>query len=442
MAREGKARWITALAGAAALAALAAAGWHSLRGPRGPERIVLVVIDTLRRDHVSAYGAKIPTPNLDALAARGQLFENAVASFHQTSMSMAAMFTGRTPSIETGTPGETLPWNGSNWCGMARFRSGDDDPCLPRSLSTLAERLREAGYWTIGVASNQFLYEPSGFGRGFDDWTEVDERKPTTGRASRVGVAKPWRSRHWTAVQRGVEKALARRPTDRFFLYVHYVDVHDWRFQKISYAEAVQVMDEAVGRLVATLEAEKLLDGAVVVLTSDHGERLGEVHGMPGEVPNSFGHYGNPSWEEQLRVPLVVAPAVFEDTKRLVRTQDLYSLVLEIAGLPPAPAADTRADELFVGELRYRTYREGRYKTTLRRDSGRAFLYDLEADPAEQHDLSEGQALRVLAHRNRINELTRSLAAAAAPRRELSEEEKARLRALGYLEEEEERGAE
>jgi len=71
----------------------------------------------------------------------------------------------------------------------------------------------------------------------------------------------------------------------------------------------------------------------------------------------------------------------------------------------------------------------------VRRSTGRAFLYDLEADPEEQHDLAESNALRVLAHRNRMNELTRSLAAAPAPRRELSDEEKERLRALGYLEE-------
>ncbi len=435
MARQGKARWIGVAAGAAALSAVAAAGWLGVQGRRGPERIVFVVIDTLRRDHVSAYGGEVATPNLDALAARGQLFENAVASFHQTSMSMAAMFTGRTPSIETGTPGETLPWNGSTWCGMARFRSGEGDLCVPRALATLAERLREAGIWTIGVASNQFLYEPSGFGRGFDDWTEVDERKPATGQASRVGVENPWRSRHWTSVNRGVARALARRPSERFFLYVHYVDVHDWRFQKMSYADAVRVADEALGSLLGALEAQGLLDDAVVVVTSDHGERLGEAHGIPGEVANSYGHYGNPSWEEELRVPLIVAPPVFADAKRLVRTQDFYRLVLEIAGLAPEPAADTRADELFVGELHYRTYREGRFKTTVQRSTGRAFLYDLESDPGEQHNLAGSSALRVLAHRNRLNELTRALAAAPAPRRELSEEERERLRALGYLEE-------
>jgi arylsulfatase A-like enzyme len=435
VARGGRRR--VAAGCAAALLALAAAAAAGCSRARGPERIVFVVVDTLRRDHVGAYGGAVPTPQMDALAARGQVFENAVASFHQTSMSMAAMFTGRTPSIETGTPGETLPWNGSTWCGMARFASGDGEPCLPRSLPTLAERLREAGYWTIGVASNQFLYEPAGFGRGFDDWSEVDRRKPVAGPASRVGVTDPHKSRYWRAVNRDVEAALARRASDRFFLYVHYVDVHDYRFQKRTYAEAVAVMDAAFGKLMELLSAQGLLDGAVVVLTSDHGERLGEAHGIPGEVPNSYGHYGNPSWQEMLRVPLIVAPPVFGDTRRLLRTQDLWALVQQIAGLDAEAAPDTRPGELFVGELNYRTYREGRWKTTLRRSDGRAFLYDLESDPGEQRDVAAANALQVHTHRLRINELSRELAGSAAPARELTDEEKLRLRALGYLDEDE-----
>lgn len=431
------ARWKLVAIAAAAVAVAAGATWLGRLRARGPERIVLIVVDTLRRDHLSPYGSAVATPNVAALAARGQVFENAVSSFHQTSMSMAAMFTGRTPSIETGDPRQALPWNGSTWCGMARFDSGAGDLCLPRSLPTLAERLRAAGYWTIGVTSNQFLYEPSGFSRGFDDWSQVDERKPTVGPASRRDVPDPGRSRTWASVNRAVDAALGRRPSDRFFLYVHYLDVHDYRFAKRSYAEAVAVMDQALGRLLAKLEKAGLLDGAVVVLTADHGERLGEAHGIPGEVPNSYGHYGNPSWQELLRIPLVVAPPVFADTQRFVRTQDLFQLVQQIARLGTEPAADTRPDELFVGELFFRTYRQGRWKATLRRNDGRAFLYDLEADPHEQHDLAASEPLRVHAFRTRINELSRDLAAAANVQRELSESEKERLRSLGYLDEKE-----
>jgi arylsulfatase A-like enzyme len=398
---------------------------------------VLVVVDTLRSDHLSVYGGRVATPHVAALAARGQVFENAFASFHQTSMSMAAMFTGRTPSIESGKPTAALEWSSATWCGLVRFSSGEPgETCIPRSVPTLAERLREAGYWTAGVASNQFLYEPSGFGRGFDDWTEVDERLPVAGLPSRKGIADPHRSRYWRTVNQAAFDAVDRSPRERAFLYVHYIDVHDYRFQNQSYAQAVAVMDRAFGALMEGLEARGFLRDAVVVFTSDHGERLGEDHRFPGELPENFGHFGNPSFDEVLRIPLIVAPAVFEDSSRFLRTQDLYGLVLEIAGIPAAAHADVEPDELFVGELNYRTYRKGRWKTTIRRRDGRAFLYDLETDPHEREDVSSDRPLRVLAHRNRVNELTRSLQWQRPVPRGLSDDDRERLRALGYLEDE------
>ncbi|MBW1685097.1 MAG: sulfatase [Deltaproteobacteria bacterium] len=407
-------------------------------GPSPPERIVLIVVDTLRRDHLSVYGSEVETPNIDALAARGQVFENLIASFHQTSMSMAAMFTGRTPSIESGDPREPLAWNSSTWCGLARFASrAPGETCIPRAVPTLAERLREAGYRTIGVASNQFLYEPSGFGRGFDDWTEVDRRKPVPGPRSREGIADPARSRYWRVVNQSVFEALERGLRRWTFLYVHYLDVHDHLFYpQRSYAESVVLMDRAIGHLFEGLEERGFLEDAVVILTSDHGERLGEDHSFPGEFPDSGGHYGNPSFEELLRVPLIVAPPVFEDTSRFLRTQDVFYLIQEIAGLAPERAVDTHPGELFVGELLFRTYRKDRWKSTIRRSDGEAFLYDLETDPEERNDLSQQKRLLVLSHRTRLNQLTQELRAESAPQAELSEEDKERLRILGYLDDE------
>ena len=118
-----------------------------------PERIVLIVVDTLRADFASCCGARPETPVIDALAARGQRFERAVGSFHQTTMSMGALFTGRTPSFLV-TDGGDMAINGRTWCGMARFAEPGDPGCLPRSLRTLPQRLRKAGYETLGVVSN------------------------------------------------------------------------------------------------------------------------------------------------------------------------------------------------------------------------------------------------------------------------------------------------
>ena len=73
-----------------------AAGCNAIELPwesASPDRIVLIVIDTLRQDYVSAYGARDPTPNIDALAAGGQLFPNVVSSSYQTTMSMSSLFT-------------------------------------------------------------------------------------------------------------------------------------------------------------------------------------------------------------------------------------------------------------------------------------------------------------------------------------------------------------
>ena len=405
-------------------------------GPRSqapPKRLILIVIDTLRRDHLGVYGAPAPTPNIDALAARGQHFLNVVSSFHQTSMSMASLFTGRTPSVEAGD-GRTLSWNGHTWCGLARLaQAPGSDPCIPPNVPTLAEALRDAGWWTIGVASNQFLYEPSGFARGFDDWVEVDDRPPIAGAASRRNLVDARHSRTWQPVNRAVTLALNRRKSDHFFLYVHYIDVHDYHFEKLTYAAAVQVMDKGVGNLLEKLEAASLLEDAVVVLTSDHGERLGELHNFEGELPNTFGHFGNPSFQELLRIPLIVAPARFDHPGQFLRSQDLFHLLLEIAGVERERAHDVEPDELFVGELQYRTYRQGRWKSLVRRADGRHFLYDIEEDPLERQDLGVKFPTVTAAHDKRIEELTRSLAATRVPQRELSESERERLRTLGYL---------
>jgi arylsulfatase A-like enzyme len=398
-----------------------------------PERIVLIVVDTLRRDHVSAYGAEYPTPAIDAIAARGQVFERYLAAFYQTSMSMAALFTGRVPSIESGDPRDPLPWNGSTWCGLARFA---DEPseleCIPASLSTLAERLREAGYWTMGVFSNYLLFEPSGFARGFDDSVELGRRAPSTTKEVLANRRAYWSSRRGESVQSAVETLVERRPRDRFFLYVHYMDVHDYWLRGLSYAEGVALSDEAVGRLMDHLGSSGLLDDAVVILTSDHGQTLGEVHPTrPGPS-----HTGNPSYQELLRVPLVVAPPVFEDTGSVLRTHDLYYRILEIADAGvERPASPLAAGELFTTESSYRTFQKGRWKSTEHRGNGDYQLFDLEDDPGEQRNVSREHPGVAREHRHRMEHLGRALASPHTPsQRGLSARDRERLEALGYLE--------
>lgn len=411
-----------------------------------PERIVLIVIDTLRRDYVGAYGGSVATPHIDRLAERGQRFDLMSAAFHQTSMSMGSLFTGRTPSIESRDAKQTLGWNGTTWCGLSRFATpGADEACVPDALPTLAEDLRAAGYWTAGIASSEFLYRPSGFDAGFDEWVELGREggnweaariavpDPGTGAAEPRGVIRDYPLVPGTRVNAAVRDVLRDRPGDRFYLYVHYMDVHDYEFRRIPYAAAVARADAAVGELVADLEAARLLEGTTIVLTSDHGERLREEHPLKGGAL----HLGNPSFEEVLAVPLVVAPAapvLSGRERRAVRTQDLRGWIGEIAGLPAGETADTPPGELFVGEVHFRTFRKGRFKSAMRRSDGHFYLFDLETDPGEARDVADAHPDIVRAHLVRTSELARGMRTTHETREGLTGRERERLRLLGYIE--------
>jgi arylsulfatase A-like enzyme len=396
------------------------------------------VIDTLRRDRLSCYGGERRTPNIDALAAQGQRFEAAFASFHQTSMSMASLFTGRTPSIESGTLGEPLDWNGRNWCGLRRFAGGSETPaCVPAALPTLAERLREAGYHTIGIASNALLFRPAGFERGFDLWSEVGAGPDVPpARLSNAAL------RAAPQVNAAAAAALEARASDRFFLYVHYMDVHDYQptaelvLRETGsrlpqpYAGGVARTDRAVGALLAHLASLGLTEDLVIFLTSDHGERLGEDHLLPGHDA----HDGNPSFEELLRIPLIVSPPVFPDPTRFTRTEDLHHMILRLAGAVPDRAPELAPGEMFTSEARFQTYREGRFKSFRDRAGGTLRLVDLREDPGETRDVAERHPDVARDHGERLDALTRELAAKDAPPSALTEQDRSRLRSLGYLE--------
>jgi hypothetical protein len=387
-----------------------------------PERIILIVADTLRSDHVSAYASDqgpppVPTPNIDALAQRGQVFPNAISSYHQTTMSMSSIFTGRTPSIERGAGRERLDWTGETWCGLERFGRGEPEArCIPDSVPTLAEALREGGYWTLGVASNKLMYRPGGYERGFERWIEIPG-KPVPA----------------ALVNEAVIEALRKRPSDRLFLYVHLMDAHDYIFRHDAYADGVRFLDQAVGRLVSTLEALGLMEGSVVFFTSDHGEHLqGEQHFTRA----LRGHTGSPSFDTVLRVPLIVAPPRFAGTSAVVRGDDLHRMILQLAGLGSGPEPQLEPGELFLSEREFQTYRRGRWKSFRNRRTGRHHVVDLGGDPAETADVARAHPGVRSQHAARMDALAAELGSPGAPSRTLSAEDEARLRELGYLESE------
>jgi arylsulfatase A-like enzyme len=397
--------------------------------PRPPDRIILVVIDTLRRDRVSAYGGAVPTPNIDAFAADGTVFPLAFGAFHQTTMSMGALFTGRTPSLDSASGEKIVPWSGHTWCGLSRLAADETDTCVPAAVPTLAAALKGAGYHTAAVTSNLLLFRPGGYDRGFDDWTEVGPPESWV-RSTLAGnpVVYDPKLQAGEHVNRAVQEWLERRPSDHFFLYVHYMDVHDWVQRKYAYDDGVRVVDGHVGELRQMLERAGLLDGSVVVITADHGEALNEQHALGG-LPL---HMGNPSFVPILAVPLVVWPRVDADRDRIMRSDDTYRLILQLARLDAGPP-DLERDELFLTERLYHTYQHGRWKSLWPRGQDRPVLFDLETDPDERSNIAADHPDKVAAHRRRVDELSRQLRGGASTRGP-SPDELERLRALGYAE--------
>jgi hypothetical protein len=274
--------------------------------------------------------------------------------------------------------------------------------------------------------TNRFLFASSGFEQGFDEWAEVGKYKVR----ARKDLQHAAELRAGPRVNEAVRRVLKNRPSDRVFLYVHYMDVHDWYQRRRTYAEAVEAVDASVGDLADELNQNGLLDGTVLIIVGDHGESLGESHVLP-TMPT---HIGNPSFEQVLGIPLVVVGAEVDEEGVPIRSEDLYHLVARLVRLPVSSARDLEPGELFLSELRYRTYRMGRWKSFWRRNDGDFRLIDLVADPEEKIDVSAAHPEIATTHRKRVQELSKRLAAENATDRGLSRDEIEALEALGYLE--------
>ena len=174
--------------------------------------------------------------------------------------------------------------------------------------------------------------------------------------------------------------AIGRRRSSRFFLYVHYMDVHDYELLREPYADKVREQDAAVGELLDWLDSRRLLEDAVIVFTADHGERLGEECVLRGFQS----HLGNPSFETVLQIPLIVWPALPDLSEGFMRSEDIFDLVVGIAGGESSRAKDLEPDELLLTENIFLTYRKGRWKSLLERRTGTLTLLDLEKDPGEK----------------------------------------------------------
>jgi len=419
------------------LAALALAGPLACGRPTGEGAgfrrasgldVVLVSIDTLRADALGAYGrAGADTPWIDRLAAAGVRFETARAHNVVTLPSHASLLSGHLPL-------------GHGIRDNSGFR-------FPRELDTLATVLSARGYRTGAFVSAFVLDSRFGLDRGFDVY---DDR--VSGASRRSAFAVPERSAPDTvAAALAWLEAAGERPS---FLFVHLYEPHSpyapsephaSRHREAPYQGEVAAADAALEPLLRPLVDGTRRRPALVVLTSDHGESLGE-HGE--ETHGVF------AYEATLRVPLVLAapglrPRVVREPVRLV---DVMPTVLDVLGVEPPPGLDGRSllPLALAGPARAAGDTETYFEAlSASLDRGWAplhglvrgslkyvelpipELYDLARDPAESTNL----AARRPDERERLAARLRELRASdrVAPRVREDAATRERLRALGYV---------
>lgn len=321
----------------------------------GRPDVILVVIDTLRADHLGAYGHDRPTsPHFDALAAQSLVFERGYAQSGWTLASFSSLLTGQYPHQHRVARDAKDP---------ARFG------CLTPDKVTLAEMMGAAGYRTAAFVNNTFVAPEFGLKQGFEVYdfngATNDRIRPASVTVERVlqwmdGV--PEGEPVFTLVHfmephldyapskgfagtftAGVERPEMIAPDKGSFFRLRELgqppppDVVD--YMERMYDEEILAADAALGSLVDGLRARGRFDDAVVVVTADHGEEFWD-HGK-------FEH-GHALWSELTRVPFVVkAPGVAPArVQTLVEHVDLTRGLLTVAGAPVAPTV--QGDDLFA----------------------------------------------------------------------------------------------
>ncbi|HEX5759288.1 MAG TPA: sulfatase [Thermoanaerobaculia bacterium] len=455
--------------------------------------VLLVTIDTLRADHLSAYGYARPTsPAIDRLAAEGVRFDHAVVQWPKTGPSFASMFTATYPKDN----------------GIVR-KVGIPLPCRFRML---AEELRAQGYATHAVVANGAVGREFFFDQGFDTYVETWKLPPGR-RGEDPNLA--------AAVTRLAAGVLDRIDRSRpYFLWVHYLDPHwpyappaPWtdRFQgdahwdgaariPIAAGKARQEMmgigegqaldgrdelafyvarydaeiaytDAQVGGLLAAARRRGLLERTLTVLTSDHGESLGDHH--------YFFDHGRFGFQSCLRVPLVfhypgvLAPRVDRAPAALVHLAPTLlaaagvelpdgawrqgrSLVPRLRGAPPAPDDPTAVAFAEAGYEQagqwQKIVQDGRWKLIYAQgladqrwiagEGVRFALFDLARDPGETrnvagaHPAERQRLLRTLWQWDRaprFDPLVEPASAACGEERGMERETEELLRSLGYI---------
>jgi len=438
-----------------------------------PPDVLIISLDTLRADHLSCYGyGKPTTPRLDQLADGATLYTRCMATAPWTVPSHASIMTGRFPSEHGAISSEMKPA-----AGQYSTNVDNAQPLGPENL-TLAEVLRDDGYATAAfVANTTYLQPHMGLAQGFDSWVIADPWL-------RRDVSPAWSPELTDRTIRWLRRHVEEGAGQPFLLFLNYFDTHrpynvspesaHRSFEALEalytrvmidgqpagesaevvidhFDRALTHLDRSLGEVFDTLKELELFDGMLIVITSDHGEFFGE-HGL---VEHSKDVY-----QETLHVPLIIKQPGQTEARvdeQLVSLVDIARVVLDAIpgtlgeryartfpyeiGSHPIWAENhfSRPRDLMnpVVGPRFQRRRFALYEDSLKfiySSDGEHELYDLAVDPRETQDLVEERPNRVRALSVRAEKLLvrAKKISADAKLRELSPEEAADMRSMGY----------
>lgn len=391
----------------------------------GPPDVLLISIDTLRADHLGCYGhAAARTPVIDGLAAEGAVFEAAFTAVPITLPAHASMLSGLIP------PRHGVRDNGS-------FR-------LPETVMTLAEALHDQGYQTAAFIGGLPLLRAGGLSQGFDHYDDAVASRSLAGSA-RANRPERYAEEVLTLALAWLRAAGRDRPA---FAFIHLYDPHSPYEKSLpgesspGYDGEVAYVDRALGQFRASLGQDDRGRPALTVITSDHGEGLGE-HGEQTHCTFVY--------DSTLRIPLVLSWPGRISPRRIAEPAgivDLVPTVLDLLDLPPidgldgvslegavlraahGPARELYFESLF-GQLRFgwaplRGLRRAAVKFI---DAPRPELYDLRLDPGEL----DNQYLRSAERAADFRQLLYGIGDGASARIELDPQTERALAGLGYI---------
>lgn len=391
--------------------------------------VVFVTLDTLRADRLGCYGFReIETPAIDALARDGVLFEQATATVPLTFPAHASIFTGRIP------PHHGVRDNGGFF--------------LEDSETTLAERLKEAGYVTGAFVAAWVLESRWGLAQGFEHYS--DRFDLSQYKVLSLGTVQKQGDEVMSDALAWLETVKERK----FFAWVHLYDPHApyeppepyrSRYPDQPYLGEVAYTDHVMGRLLDWLAGKGLMDRTLIVVTGDHGESLAE-HGE-----STHGYF---IYDSTTHVPLVIrTPWGLRGRSRTQVAQvDLMPTVLDLVGLAPQEGIDGHSllraifdpkaeiGHVAYSETYYPRYHFGWQHLRGLRDGKQQFieaprpeLYNLERDPGETTNIYKAYSMRAEGLRLAMEGLVKTTGKAAPERKGLDPETLQRLAALGYV---------